>query len=128
MYVRRRGWMPRGLLLTLKYFKWLSKSYLSLFTLTTGLIPISVKFRSNDPNFAYNNVQHLLWKKSLYRLTTFLYVVVSCCMKFARDQKCLYNKCCVIEHLFCFQRCCMLLLSFDHLPKLCCVRACAVGF
>ena len=57
-----------------------------------------------------------------------LHVVVSCCMKFARDQKCLKNKCCAIEHFFCFQRCCMLLLSFDHLPKLCCVRACAVGF
>ena len=46
-----------------------------------------------------------------------LHVVVSCCMKFARDQKCLLNKCCAIEHFFCFQRCCMLLLSFDHLPN-----------
>ena len=50
-----------------------------------------------------------------------LHVVVSCCMKFARGQKCLWNKCCAIEHFFCFQRCCMLLLSFDHLRKLCCV-------
>ena len=25
-----------------------------------------------------------------------LHVVVSCCMKFARDQKCLWNKCCAI--------------------------------
>ena len=56
-----------------------------------------------------------------------LYVVVWCFMKFARDQKCLWNKCCAIEHLFCFQWCCMLLLLFDHLPKLCCVRGCAAG-
>ena len=60
----------------------------------------------------------------MYRLTTLSYVVVSCCMKFPHDQKCLCNRCCAIEHFFCFQRCCMLLLLFDHLPKLCC----AVGF
>ena len=34
---------------------------------------------------------------------TMLHVVVSCCMKFARDQKCLQNKCCAIEHFFCFR-------------------------
>ena len=104
--------------------------------------------QSNELNFSYNDVQHLLWRKTLYRLTTLLYVVVSCCMllyhvvcccimlyvvvsccmKFARDQKCLHKKCCATEHFFCFQRYCMLLLSFDHLSKFCCVGACAVGF
>ena len=60
------------------------------------------KPQSNDRNFSYNNVQHLLWRKSLYRLTTLLYVVASCCMKFARDQKCLYNKCLCVKTFLLF--------------------------
>ena len=42
-----------------------------------------------------------------------LCVVVSCCEKFARDQKCFNNKCCTTEHFFCSQRCCVLFTSFD---------------
>ena len=43
-------------------------------------IMLHIKPQSNDPNFSCNNAQHLLWRKSLYCLTTVLCVVVSCCM------------------------------------------------
>ena len=61
----------------------------------------------------------------------FDHLVVCCCImlhEVCSRSKMFVQQCCVIEHFFCFLRCCMLLLSFDHFPKLCCVRACAVGF
>ena len=42
-----------------------------------------------------------------------LCVVVSCCEKFAQDQKCFNNRRFTTEHLFSFQRCCVLFTSFD---------------
>ena len=49
-----------------------------------------------------------------------LYLVVSCCMKFDRNQTFSLNKCCTIQHFFCFPGCCTMLYSFGHLMQLCC--------
>ena len=45
--------------------------------------------------------------KCCTRLATLLYRVVSCCMKFDRYQTFWLNKCCTIQHFFCFAGCCI---------------------
>ena len=48
-----------------------------------------------------------------------LYRVVFCCMKFDCDQTFSPNKCCTIQHFFCFPGCCMMLYSFRHPMQFC---------
>ena len=49
-----------------------------------------------------------------------LYRVVSCRMKFDCDQTFSLNKCCTIQHFFCFPGYCSVLHSFGHPMQLCC--------
>ena len=62
-------------------------------------------------------VQHM---KRCTRLSTLLYRVVSCCMKFDCDQTFSLNKCYTIQHFLCFPGCCMMLYSLGHPMQLCC--------
>ena len=62
--------------------------------------------------------------KCCTRLATLLYRVVSCCMKFDSDQIFSLNKCCTIQHFFCFPGCYMMLYSFGHHASLLYSRVC----
>ena len=48
------------------------------------------------------------------------YCVLSCCMKFDGDHTFSLNKCCTIQHFFCFPGCCIMLYLFGHPMQLCC--------
>ena len=88
----------------------------------------SIKPRPNKYNISYNIIQLWCFMKCCTRLATLLYVVLSCCILlyevWSRSNFSL-NKCCTIQHFFCFPRCCMMLYSFGHPMQLCCTRACA---
>ena len=69
----------------------------------------------NNVNFSYNNI---CWVEKVWivwpHCLDMMCVVVSCCEKFACDKKCLHNKRCTTEHFSCFQRRCVLFISFDR--------------
>ena len=67
-------------------------------------------FHTTTHNICWVEKVWIVWPPCLDMLR----VVVSCWVKFARDQKCFDIKCCTTEHFFCFQRCCMLFISFDR--------------
>ena len=78
------------------------------------------KPRPNEYNILYNIIQLWCCMKCCTRLAALLYRVVSCCMKCDRNQTFSLNKCCTIQHFFCFPGCCMTLYSSGHPTQLCC--------
>ena len=78
-----------------------------------------LKPRPNSYNISYNIIQLWCSMKCCTRLATLLYRVVSCCILLYKVWL-LSDKCCTIQHFFCFPGCCMMLYSFGHPMQLCC--------
>ena len=75
--------------------------------------------RPNSYNISYNIIQLWCSMKCCTRLATLLYRVVSCCILLYKVWL-LSDKCCTIQHFFCFPGCCMMSYSFGHPMQLCC--------
>ena len=91
-----------------------------------------LKPQPNEHNISFNIIQLWFCMKccTCWPLCCIvLYHIVSCCMKFVRDQTFSLNKCCTIQHFFCFWDvvwCCTRLAIPCNFVVLCCTRACAI--